>query len=305
MSRRTVPASSASRRPLGSLLILGAGYLGAALADLALAEGERVTLADNWFAVEPSQLAELESRGARVESCDVRDSGQLSRVFAERPDRTFLLAAQASRPLSERDPDYTEQTNLTGARRVAEAITAAGTPALVYASSLNVYGPSPSGQVGPDHPYGAQTDLAHLSKVYAELCLQMYARRGGFDLALLRLGIVYGPSPVEHRDPDRQTVVDKFRRLAAAGQPLPLDDGGRATIGVVHVEDAARALLSSPEGHGISAANVAAESVTVAGVAALAKGEAPPDAPGTTFQTPFRYRHRLADYLAAAATSDP
>ena len=72
------------------------------------------------------------------------------------------------------------------------------------------------------------------------------ARARGFGLALLRLGIVYGPSPVEHDAPESQTVVDKFRRLAAAGEPLPLDDGGRATIGVVHVEDAARILLDSP-----------------------------------------------------------
>jgi nucleoside-diphosphate-sugar epimerase len=283
---------------LGSLLILGAGYLGAALAELALSEGEGVILADNWFAVERAQLTELESRGARVESGDVRDSEDLSRLFAERPDRVYLLAAQSSRPLSERDPDYTEETNLTGARRVAEAAAAAAVPALVYASSLNVYGPSPRGEVGPDHPYGAQTDLAHLSKVYGELCLRMYAQRSRFDLALLRLGVVYGPSQVEHRDPDRQTVVDKFRRLAAAGEPLPLDEGGRATIGVVHIEDAARALLRSPNESGISAANVAAESVTVAGIAALARGETPADAPSGRFQTPFDYQHRLADYLA-------
>jgi nucleoside-diphosphate-sugar epimerase len=290
---------------LGSLLILGAGYLGAALADLALSEGENVTLADNWFAVQPSQLADLESRGARVESGDIRSGEDLSRLLADRPDRVYLLAAQASRPLSERDPDYTEETNLSGTRRVAEAVIATAAPALVYASSLNVYGPSPSGEVGPEHPYGAQTDLAHLSKVYGELCLRMYAQRGGFDLAILRIGIVYGPSPVEHRDPDRQTVVDKFRRLAAAGEPLPLDDEGRAAIGVVHVEDAARALLRSPTGSGIGAANVAAETVTVAGVAALARGEPAAQPPGCSFQTPFRYRHRLADYLAAAASTGP
>ena len=51
-----------------------------------------------------------------------------------------LLAAQASRPISERDPDYTEQTNLTGARRVAEAVAGSGANALVYGSSLHVYG---------------------------------------------------------------------------------------------------------------------------------------------------------------------
>ncbi len=49
-------------------------------------------------------------------------------------------------------------------------------------------------------------------------------------------------------------MVDKFRRLAAAGEPLTVDAGGRATIGVVHVDDAARILLDSPAGPGIAAA---------------------------------------------------
>lgn len=279
------------------MLILGAGYLGAALAELAMAEGESVTLADNWYAVERSQLAELESRGARVETADVRSQDDLSRLLGKHPDRVFLLAAQSSRPISERDPDYTEETNVTGARRVAEAALAGGVKSLVYASSLNVYGPAPRGEVDVDHPYGAQRDLAHLSKIYAELCLAMYAERDGFDLALLRLGIVYGPSPVEHDDPGRQTVVDKFRRLAAAGEQLPLDDGGRATVGVVHVADAARAMLQSPSGSGVSAANLAAESVTVGDIAALVKGEQANGEPSCSFKTPFEYDHRLADYL--------
>jgi UDP-glucose 4-epimerase len=283
---------------VSSLLILGAGYLGAALAELALSEGESVTLADNWYAVERTQLAQLESAGARVETADVRSRDDLSRLLDERPDRLYLLAAQSSRPISERDPDYTEETNVTGTRRVVEAAVAAGVPSLVYASSLNVYGPAPRGEVRAEHPYGPQSDLAHLSKVYGELCLRMYAERVGFDLAILRLGIVYGPSQVEHEDSGRQTVVDKFRRLAAAGQPLPLDDGGEATIGVVHVNDAALALLHSPSSPGVTAANVAAESVTVADVAALARGEEPTGTPACTFESPFDYRHRLAEYLA-------
>jgi nucleoside-diphosphate-sugar epimerase len=286
---------------LEHLLILGAGYLGGALADLALSQGHPVTLADNWYATERDLLAGLASRGARVEDADIRDRGALERLLAEGPRRVYLLAAQASRPLAEREQDYTEQTNLTGARRVAEAVAARGGPPLVYASSLNVYGRSPRGEVGVDRPFGEQGDLAHLSKVYAELCLRMYARRGAFDLAILRLGVLYGPSPIEHSALESQTVVELFRRLVAAGRPLPLDDGGRATIGVAHVEDAARALLDSPSSPGISVANVAAESVTVADVAALARGEAATGGASCTFQTPFSYRHRLADYLSRAA----
>ena len=119
----------------------------------------------------------------------------------------------------------------------------------------------------------------------------------GFDLAILRLGIVYGPSPVEHDRAESQTVVDKFRRLAAAGRPLPLEDGGSATMGVVHVEDAARILHQAPSAPGVTIANVAAESVTVAGIAALAEGKEPAQGPGCSFATPFEYSHRLADYL--------
>ena len=268
------------------------------LAELALAAAHDVVVADNWYATDRSQLAGLEERGATVETADIRRPDDLSRLLERRPARVYLLAAQASRPLSERDPEYTEETNVTGARRVAEAVAAAGSPPLVYASSLHVYGPAPAGEVGPDHAYGEQGDLAHLSKIYAEQCLSIYARRHAFDLALLRLGVVYGPSPVEHAKPESQTVVDKFRRLAAAREELPLDDGGRATIGVVHVEDAARIMLEEPHEPGVTVSNVAAETVTVRGVAALARGAGDADTPAYTVATPFSYRHRLADYLA-------
>jgi nucleoside-diphosphate-sugar epimerase len=272
-------------------LILGAGYIGARLAEMAMQSGREVVLADNWYATERAEVV-AGVGGARIETVDIRNHGEVAQVVAH-AERVFLLAAQASRPLSISEPDYTEETNLTGARRVAEAVADSGCKSIVYASSLHVYGPSLSGEVGTDHPYGPQGDLSHLSKIYAELCLDLYSRRHGFDLSLVRLGIVYGPSPVMHERPESQTVVDKFKRLAAAGEELPLDDGGRATIGVVHVDDAARIMLSAPSG----AANVAAETVTVADIAALARGEEPAGGATHTFVSPFEYERSLAEYM--------
>jgi nucleoside-diphosphate-sugar epimerase len=285
------------------LLVLGAGYIGAALAELALTRGLGVVLADNWNATERRQLDGLERRGARVETADIRDREALDRLLADRPDRVILLAAQASRPISERDPDYTEQTNLTGARRVAEAVAASSAEALVYGSSLHVYGGGLSGEIRPDAPYGEQSDLAHLSKIYAELALRMHARRGGYGLALARLGIVYGPSPVQHEAPESQTVIDKFQRLAAAGSELTLDGGGRATIGAVHVADAARLLLDCevPAPGDVASYNVAAETLTVADVAALAEGRAPAGGAAWTVAPQLEYEHRVAEYLRPTA----
>ena len=283
------------------LLVLGAGYVGAKLAELARDEGHDVVLADNWRATRREQLDVLEQRGARVETVDIRDFDAVRRLLEAPVDRVHLLAAQASRPLSFSDPAYTEQTNLVGPRVVAEALAEHGSrPPLVYGSSLHVYGSGVRGEVTADRPYGPQGDLAHLSKIYAELCLDLYARRHGFELALLRLGIVYGPSPVEHERPESQTVVDKFRRRVAAGEEPTLDAGGSATVGVVHVEDAARILLAAPAESGISAANVAAETVTVRDLARLARGEPPEDDPGWTVTSPFAYRHAVRDYLADA-----
>src|SRR3712207_667905 len=99
---------------MARLLVLGAGYLGAAIAARALAAGDEVTLADNWFATERAQAEGVE--GARVVDADVRRPDDVAALLADRPDRLIYTAAQASRPLSFEDPAYTEESNLVGPR---------------------------------------------------------------------------------------------------------------------------------------------------------------------------------------------
>lgn len=280
--------------------MLGTGYLGAVTAQRALHGGEVVTLADDRSVTGRRQVAGLERAGASVRTVDIRDrSGVQDLLEQVQPDRVLLLACQASRPIADREPDRTEEINILGVRRVAEAVAAVGGLPLVFASSLMVYGTALAGEIDPDQPYGPQTDLAHLSKIYAEMSLRLHAERHDFDLTVLRLGILYGPSPVEHEDPDSQTVVDKFRRQAARGEPLALHDQGRATIGVAHVDGAARILLATRPG-GLRAEHVVAETITVADVAALVQGRRPCKAASWSFSTPHTYQHHIADYLRAS-----
>lgn len=284
---------------MSRLLILGAGYVGAAIAQRALAGGHAVVLADSWLATERPQLDGLAAAGADVRTADIRDAPALAELMASRPDVVHLTAAQASRPRSEREPDLTEEIGVAGVRRVGDAVVRAGVDSLVFASSLHVYGPGLQGEIGPDAPVGEQGDLAHLSKVYGELVLRMLARRHGFGLALMRLGIVYGRGPVMHDRPESITVIDKFRRLVAAGEQLNIDDGG-AAIGAVHLDDAARILLDTVPARGtVQAANVAGDTITVGDVARLARGEtALGDAP-CRFASGFAYEHDVAGYLAS------
>ncbi|MEP6953762.1 MAG: NAD(P)-dependent oxidoreductase [Solirubrobacteraceae bacterium] len=285
---------------MARLLILGAGYVGAAIAQRALAAGHDVTLADSWLATDRAQLDGLAAAGADVRTGDIRDAAALAALMDPRPDVVHLTAAQASRPLSEREPDLTEETGVAGVRRVGEAVASAGVQALVFASSLHVYGSGLEGEIGPGAPYGEQGDLAHLAKIYGELVLRMQARRAGFGLALMRLGIVYGPGPVVHDRPDSVTVIDKFRRMVAAGEAPTVDDA-RAVIGAVHIDDAAGILLGAVPAPGdLAAHNVAGDTLTVADVARLARGEAPAGDAAWRFASDFAYEHDVAGYLVPA-----
>ena len=69
-----------------------------------------------------------------------------------------------------------------------------------------------------------------------------------------------------------------------------------ATVGVVHVEDAARILLETIPA-GVLAENVAAETVTVGALAALAEGRESDGDPPLRYVSPFAYRHTVREYL--------
>ena len=60
-----------------------------------------------------------------------------------------------------------------------------------------------------------------------------------------------------------------------------------------HADGANDSCFSPPPGP----ANVAAETVTVADVAALARGEQPVGGATHTFASPFQYEHRLSEYM--------
>ena len=258
------------------ILILGAGYLGAAPAELALAAGDEVALADNWYATDRGQLAGLErarARGSRPPTS--ADASSVDALLRAAPGPR-AAARRAGQPPARPSASPTTRRRPTSPARAASPrrSRARARPRSSSRSSLHVYGAGLAGEVGPEHPYGAQGDLAHLSKIYARAVpATCYARRHGFDARLsCGSGSSTGRARSSTRAPESQTVVDKFRRLAAGGRAADASTAAaRATIGVVHVDDAARILLDAPARR-VAAANVAAETVTVGDVAALAAG---------------------------------
>ena len=157
-----------------------------------------------------------------------------TRCWPAAPRRVLLLAAQASRPISEREPDYTEQTNLTGARRVAEAVAASAAAELVHGSSLHVYGEPARGRgrarTRPTASRATSRTSRRSTRSSRSACTRAAAASGSPTAGS-------GSSTARARSsttrPTRRPSIDKFRRLgrgrraADARRRRPRDDRRR------------------------------------------------------------------------------
>ncbi len=258
-------------------LVLGVGFIGAALAGELLLSGERVVGFDNGFSTDRRAIDQLVRHGSFtfVEG-DVAEPADVARCFGGEPIETaYLLAGQASADPTAAPPEYTERTNLVGPRVVLEALLAHGVPTLVFGSSLRVYGQPLPAVFDEATPYGVQRDLSHLSKIYAEKLIEMHADGGRLRAVSARLAIVYGLSPVMKRDPRFMTVPNRFSWQARRGEPMRVAPGAGA-LSLLHVADAVSALTRCAElaEPGYAPINVLGEWMTVSELARVVHDEA-------------------------------
>lgn len=267
-------------------LITGIGYIGAALAEALLADGQRVVGLENGFSTVPAAVAALARRpGFQLVRGSINSVRSIERACAAATvvggslDVVYHLAAQASAHPQAAPPSYTEQTNLSAPRLVYAAAVRHGAQALVYGSSFRVYGDHLAGAVGEDTPYGQIGDLSHLSKVYAEKLLEMLAGQHPLPAVSVRLGVVYGVGPLMKRDPRFLTVPNLFSLRAVEGQPLTVHPSANRPIGFLHLDDAVQALrvagqVAHAGQHGARAVNAVSEVLSVGEVAAIVEREA-------------------------------
>jgi nucleoside-diphosphate-sugar epimerase len=265
-----------------AVLITGIGYIGAALAEALLADGQDVVGLENGFSTVPAVVRRLARHlRFRLVRGSINSERSLARAFAGGSERAggpvdvvYHLAAQASAHPEAAPPYYTEVTNLVAPRLVYEAAVRSGAKAFVYGSSFRVYGDDLSGVVGESTPCGYIGDLSHLSKVYAEKLLEMLAVQHGISVVSVRLGVVYGLGPLMKHDPRFLTVPNLFCLRAVAGQTLRVNPGANRPIGFLHLDDAVQALrvsvdLALARGAGASAVNAVSEVLGVGEVAAI------------------------------------
>jgi UDP-glucose 4-epimerase len=224
-----------------ALVTGGAGFIGSNLVDALLARGDQVAVIDDLSTGREENLAAALAAGATLHRADIRDTGEVERIFAaERPEQVFHAAAQIDVRHSVADPGADASINVRGTINVLAAALEAGVPRFVYSSTGGaLYGateviPSPEDSpIRPLAPYG-------MSKFAGEGYVDLFARLRGMSTVTLRYANVYGP----RQDPlGEGGVVAIFAgRLKDAERPTVFGDG-RQTRDFVHVDDVVAANL--------------------------------------------------------------
>jgi nucleoside-diphosphate-sugar epimerase len=173
-------------------LVTGAGLIGTAFAQLALARGESVIFLD------PEPRAEflrmkLGESGYRLARKDVRDLPALIEAVKSNNVETVVHTAGLIGPRVQEALGVAFDINLGGTRNVAEAVRLCGVRRLVHISTFGVYDRRrrASGSIAEDFPRGPGRGYGNY-KVAKELILEAYAAVYGFELIMLRPANVFG-----------------------------------------------------------------------------------------------------------------
>jgi UDP-glucose 4-epimerase len=157
------------------------------------------------------------------------------RSALEDVDAVIHLAAVVRTPLSYDNPAWLEQVNHWGSAQLVEACLAMNVPRLIFTSTTAVYGPAgPHDESSPCRPQGPYAQ----SKLAAEKVI-LAAQERGLRPTVLRLGTLFGLAPVTRFD----AVANRFAYLAGVRHPLTVYGDGTQQRPLVHVADAAAALI--------------------------------------------------------------
>ncbi len=217
----------------------GAGAIGSNLTRTLATMGARVLVLDNLSSSERWNVPSME--GVLFVEGDILDEIKLKRIFFERPQIVYHLAAFFANQNSVDHPESDLQVNGMGTLRLLEYSVLTEVDRFVYASSgCSIY--------GSDTPLPLKEEFMsmHLStpyqitKMLGELYCNFFYDHYGLNVVKPRFFNSYGPGEVPGQ---YRNVIPNFIYWAIRGQPLPITGSGEETRDFTYVDDIVDGLL--------------------------------------------------------------
>lgn len=227
---------------MNTLVTGGCGFIGSHIVDRLLAEGNEVTVIDNFSTGRLENLEhQKDNPHLKIIEADICDSNTINPLF-EGIDWVFHMAALADIvPSMQRPQDYFH-SNVDGTFSVLQAAKSAGVKRFMYTASSSCYGIPDSyptdenADIRPEYPYALTKRLGeelalHWCKVY------------GLPVVSLCLFNVYGPR--SRTSGTYGAVIGVFLGQKLAGKPYTIVGDGKQTRDFTYVSDIADAFITA------------------------------------------------------------
>src|SRR5919202_277173 len=208
----------------------GTGFIGGRLVRKLRERGDEVAA----LVRNPEKALELERLGVDLVKGDLTDTEAIKRGL-EGADAAFHGAAiyKVGIPKSEREPMH--DTNVRGTERVLDAAIEAGTPKIVYVSTINVFGNTRGDVVDESYERPKDGFLSYYDETkYESHQVALDRTRKGAPIVIVQPGGVYGPG--DHSEVGN--MIDQVRSGKLFAVPF-----GETGLNLVHVEDVAEGCL--------------------------------------------------------------
>jgi nucleoside-diphosphate-sugar epimerase len=216
----------------------GAGFIGSNIVRSLVEKKKSVRVLDNLATGRIENIRDIMNSLDFI-GCDIRD-GETVRKAVKGVKYVIHLAALPSVPRSVKDPETSNDVNLTGTLNMLLAARDEGVERFVFSSSSSVYGdtaelPKRENMApAPLSPYGAQ-------KLAGEYYCNIFCRLYGLKTFSLRYFNVFGP----RQNPKSQyaAVIPLFIESIRTGKPPIIHGDGKQTRDFTFVDDVVAANL--------------------------------------------------------------
>jgi UDP-glucose 4-epimerase len=227
----------------GKLVLVtgGAGAIGSNLTRALATAGARVIVLDDLSSSERWNVPSIP--GVLFVEGDILDEVKLKRVFFERPQIVFHLAAFFANQNSVDHPERDLMVNGMGTLRLLEYAALTGVERFVYASSgCSIYGSSAPLPLREEFMSLHLSSPYQITKMLGELYCNFFLNHHDLKVVKPRFFNSYGPGEVPGQ---YRNVIPNFIFWAMKGQPLPITGSGEETRDFTYVEDIVDGLLKS------------------------------------------------------------
>lgn len=219
----------------------GAGCVGSKLSrKLGELNTEKVLILDNLSSAYEWNIPA--ARNIEFISGDILDDEALKRVFKEKPDYVFHLAAHFANQNSVENPEKDLMVNGLGILKVLQYAQLTGVERFVYSSSgCGVYGLD-SKMPFEEHDISIKLHTPYqVTKLLGELYTNYFYNLYDLPIVNARFFNVFGPGEVPGK---YRNVIPNFFFWAMNGNPLPITGDGTETRDWTYVDDIVDGILA-------------------------------------------------------------